>query len=562
MDTMKRNYRNGLLAMSMMMTLPVTCIYANSSEEYLYAITQNGNVVSGNVTFNSTDSFTLTISNVGLTQEATSISVPVSFSEYSIYDANNQLAGDLTVSRSDNSLILFRNTEGEAFYSIVIPFTLSNSTTLYGTTLTLNESQTTQSSGNESSTSSNESTTTPATTENVDKATSKKKLQGGILSTVPSVLSYPNFNTTAGWTSLNPYYSANMGQCTWFAWGRFYEIYGYSPGFTGNGYQCVSQLLSKHSDKFTLSSTPKIGAIFSSDAENNHVGIVTNIQGNAITIQEGNLDGESNDWATAIKDWREVTVTLSTLQNWYGAITFANPIEDVDKTKVEVSVLWNDEHNAEKVRPSSCKVQLYADGKATETAISIDTSDDKWSYTFNSLSKYSSNGLINYTLKEVGVDESDYKQTFDSKNNTFTNLRLYDNTDSRKAVFSVEWSDGCELYDNAIILRVLKNGIDTGQTVTLDKENDWFTSLDLTDIVDENGERIEYDFINESVPFGYELTINKKSYNDVNIDSITISVHKTFENRIDANCTPNGQMNTLDNSVNVTSSLKQNNGLG
>ena len=38
----------------------------------------------------------------------------------------------------------------------------------------------------------------------------------------------PNFDNREAWVSANPYaQSGNTGQCTWFAWGGFYEIYGY-----------------------------------------------------------------------------------------------------------------------------------------------------------------------------------------------------------------------------------------------------------------------------------------------------------------------------------------------
>jgi hypothetical protein len=55
----------------------------------------------------------------------------------------------------------------------------------------------------------------------------------------------PDFSNLEVWqNSQSPYHQLRLwGQCTWFAWHRFYEIYGYSPGFTGSGYQCASQLV-------------------------------------------------------------------------------------------------------------------------------------------------------------------------------------------------------------------------------------------------------------------------------------------------------------------------------
>ena len=140
----------------------------------------------------------------------------------------------------------------------------------------------------------------------------------------------PNFNNKDAWINKNPFAANWMGQCIWFAWGRFYEIYGYSPGFTGNGNECARQLVAAHPDKFVLSTTkPKAGAIFSCRGKN-HVGMVIGYDGTNITIQDGNYDGRNNSFEEAKKDWREYTYNLSdyinnTYYGCHGSIEFANP---------------------------------------------------------------------------------------------------------------------------------------------------------------------------------------------------------------------------------------------
>ena len=145
----------------------------------------------------------------------------------------------------------------------------------------------------------------------------------------------PDFSNDKAWKSpSNAYAPTYYGQCTWFAWGRFYEIYGYDPGFNsqcgnggcGNGYQCVDGVIKTHPDKFEKSRTPKVGAVGSSDYAHNHVFIVTGVDGDQITIQEGNLDGKTNpNYNVAIKDWQTVTRSMSELRARYGDVTFANP---------------------------------------------------------------------------------------------------------------------------------------------------------------------------------------------------------------------------------------------
>ena len=135
----------------------------------------------------------------------------------------------------------------------------------------------------------------------------------------------PNFNNTEAWITKNPYARAGLyGQCTWFAWGRFYEIYGYDPGFTGNGWNCVDQLVAAHSDLFERSLSPKPGSVFSGIGVN-HVGIIIAVDGDYVTIQEGNLDGKTNTFQDAKTDWHTVTYTLNQLRSYYKGVVFANP---------------------------------------------------------------------------------------------------------------------------------------------------------------------------------------------------------------------------------------------
>lgn len=144
----------------------------------------------------------------------------------------------------------------------------------------------------------------------------------------------PNFDNVEAWGSNNPYSVANLyGQCTWFAWGRFYEIYGFSPGFTGNGWSCAEQLVNAHPDKFKLSDTPAVGAIFSCIGRN-HTGIVIGWDGTNITIQEGNLDNKTNTFEDAKKDWQTVTYTLAEFQKICNGVIFSVPFQKEHNIKI------------------------------------------------------------------------------------------------------------------------------------------------------------------------------------------------------------------------------------
>lgn len=143
--------------------------------------------------------------------------------------------------------------------------------------------------------------------------------------------SQPNFNNYDAWQGQNPYAWSNLyGQCTWFAWGRFYEIYGYSPGFTGNGKDCAGQLVNAHSDKFYLSDTPVVGSVFSIQEAGGcgHVGIVVGVdyENNKITIQDGNYNGKTDSFSVAQSDWGTLTYDLSEFNQKRDGVVYANPI--------------------------------------------------------------------------------------------------------------------------------------------------------------------------------------------------------------------------------------------
>ena len=87
----------------------------------------------------------------------------------------------------------------------------------------------------------------------------------------------------------------------------------------------MNELVAAHPDRFERSLSPKAGSVFSGIGVN-HVGIVIAVNGDFITIQEGNLDGKTNTFQDAKTDWHTVTYTLDQLRSYYKGVVFANPI--------------------------------------------------------------------------------------------------------------------------------------------------------------------------------------------------------------------------------------------
>ena len=72
------------------------------------------------------------------------------------------------------------------------------------------------------------------------------------------------------------------------------------------------------------------------------------------------------------------------------------------KTSVTVSKAWADSNDQDGKRPANVQIQLYADGKKSGDAITLNDANS-WTYTWNNLDEKSSGKEIVYTVDEVQV---------------------------------------------------------------------------------------------------------------------------------------------------------------
>lgn len=84
-------------------------------------------------------------------------------------------------------------------------------------------------------------------------------------------------------------------------------------------------------NKLEFSYAPAAGAVFSTIGHN-HVGIVIAVDGDKITVQDGNLDGESNPFVEAMTDWHEVVWDIDAFVAHHGGVVYAVPIIDAKYT--------------------------------------------------------------------------------------------------------------------------------------------------------------------------------------------------------------------------------------
>lgn len=107
--------------------------------------------------------------------------------------------------------------------------------------------------------------------------------------------------------SYNPF---EVGQCTWYAWGRAYEITGTRPTWSTRGNADVWHTNAKNAG-YTVGSTPKVGSIACWGSTWNHVAVVERIDANGNRVcSEFNRNSS--------KAFKTETMTTKTNSNWAG----------------------------------------------------------------------------------------------------------------------------------------------------------------------------------------------------------------------------------------------------
>lgn len=153
----------------------------------------------------------------------------------------------------------------------------------------------------------------------------------GYTGEVKNAIKLDNY-VTGNWNQFtiasNPF---QRGQCTYFAWSRFYQVYGYDSGARGNGKTNAAEIVKAHGDQFKLSSTPAAGAVFSYEKNSllpqyGHVGFVEayDEETDTIYISEGNVTINGTSGNIYIHKMK-----FSTLKQMYPDIVFAVPNQPV-----------------------------------------------------------------------------------------------------------------------------------------------------------------------------------------------------------------------------------------
>lgn len=106
------------------------------------------------------------------------------------------------------------------------------------------------------------------------------------------------------------------------------------------------------------------------------------------------------------KDGKKITYTVSEqpVEGYKTTIdgTTITNTHETEKTSVSVEKKWKDQDNKDGSRPSSVSVQLYANGVASGSTVTLDAANS-WKHTWSGLDKNASGKAITYTVKETSV---------------------------------------------------------------------------------------------------------------------------------------------------------------
>ena len=160
---------------------------------------------------------------------------------------------------------------------------------------------------------------------------------------------------------------------------------------------------------------------------------------------------------------------------------------------------WDDQGNADGMRPESITVHLMANG--VEKAQKTVTEQDGWAWTFDGLPRYENGAEIAYTIVEDAVPGYTAEISGPNITNRYTPALI-------SVSVSKVWEDANDqdgLRPEEITVGLLADGMDTGRTLVLNEANRWTGTFDGLDEYS-HGEKIVYTVREEAVN-GYGLQI-------------------------------------------------------
>ena len=207
-----------------------------------------------------------------------------------------------------------------------------------------------------------------------------------------------------------------------------------------------------------------------------------------------------------------------------------------ETVSVQGSKTWEDGDNQDGLRPEQITVKLLADGVETGQTTTA-TAANNWTYEFSNLPKNKAGQAITYSVAEEAV------AGYTTKVNGY-NLTNSHTPETVSIQGTKTWEDGDNqdgLRPEQITVKLLADGVETGQTTTATAANNWtyeFSNLPKN----KAGKAITYSVAEEGVA-GYNTTVNGYDLtNNHATDLTSVSGTKTWQDNDDQDGLRPGQV--------------------
>lgn len=163
------------------------------------------------------------------------------------------------------------------------------------------------------------------------------------------------------------------------------------------------------------------------------------------------------------------------------------------KTSKKAKIIWEDDNNITGVRPEMVEVTLNQNGIETTNKLTASSSNN-WTVEFAELQKYNEDGEeIPYTVK-ISPLTYYHDPIYSADTLTITNALNITSIKTQK-IINVVWDDDnnqAEVRPSNVQFVLLKDGIETGETITITSHGSWRGSFSNLQKYTEEGREIEY----------------------------------------------------------------------
>ena len=250
------------------------------------------------------------------------------------------------------------------------------------------------------------------------------------------------------------------------------------------------------------------------------------------TYEFTNLPKNKAGQAISYSVAEEAVAGYTTKVNGYNLTNSHTP----ETVSVQGTKTWEDGDNQDGLRPEQITVKLLADGVETGQTTTA-TAANNWTYEFTNLPKNKAGKAITYSVAEEAV--AGYTSTLNGYN--LTNSRTPETVSIQG---TKTWEDGDNqdgLRPEQITVKLLADGVETGQTTTATAANNWtyeFSNLPKN----KAGKAITYSVAEEAVQ-GYTSTVNGYDLtNNHATDLTSVSGTKTWQDNDDQDGLRPGQV--------------------